>query len=135
MIECPWCGESVYIMDSVCPACRMEVLPEHLAAAEGKEMDSSELDPEADLLHEAALTDLEAAIESRFRCKNCDGQDCEIQEVAMSGTGLSKIMDIEYNHYLFVTCTDCGVVVVYNPDVLRGHRSGRISTLMDILFG
>lgn len=33
MIECPWCASSVILVNSVCPECRQEVLPEHLEAA------------------------------------------------------------------------------------------------------
>ncbi|MCJ8010813.1 zinc ribbon domain-containing protein [Paenibacillus sp. KQZ6P-2] len=39
------------------------------------------------------------------------------------------------HHFLFVSCTHCGFVEIYNPDVLRGYKSGTLSTLMDILFG
>nr|WP_248930894.1 zinc ribbon domain-containing protein [Paenibacillus hamazuiensis] len=72
---------------------------------------------------------------NKFRCSKCNHNECLTKEVSMSGTGLSKIFDIEYNHFLFVSCTNCGFVEVYNPDVLRGHTSGRLGTIMDLLFG
>lgn len=78
---------------------------------------------------------LEEQIANRFRCAKCGGLDCHTKEVAMSGTGLSKLFDIDYNHYLFVSCLQCGFVEVYNPDVLRGYRSGKLGTVLDILFG
>lgn len=53
----------------------------------------------------------------------------------MSGTGVSKIFDIEFHHYLFVSCTRCGIVEVFNPDVLRGHKSGVLGTMLDIIWG
>lgn len=53
----------------------------------------------------------------------------------MTGTGLSKIFDIQYNHYLFVSCTQCGHVEVYNPDILRGKKSGELGTILDLFFG
>lgn len=53
----------------------------------------------------------------------------------MSGSGLSKILDYDYNHFLFVSCTNCAYVEMYNPDILRGHKSGKLGTVMDILFG
>nr|WP_301539615.1 zinc ribbon domain-containing protein [Paenibacillus sp. NEAU-GSW1] len=48
----------------------------------------------------------------------CGGNECEVNEVAMTGTGLSKLFDIQYNHYLFASCLACGFVEVYNPNIL-----------------
>lgn len=78
---------------------------------------------------------IEQTIINNYRCSKCGNADCRVREVAMSGTGLSKIFDIEHNHFLFVSCTHCGFVEVYDPDVLRGHKSGTLGTIMDILFG
>ncbi|MBB6676610.1 zinc ribbon domain-containing protein [Cohnella lubricantis] len=78
---------------------------------------------------------IEEAIQSRYRCAKCLGEDCSIKEVAMTGTGLSKMFDIQHNHYLFVSCEQCGYVEVYDPDVLRGHKAGSLGTILDALFG
>ncbi|MNP82947.1 hypothetical protein D3C76_1817380 [compost metagenome] len=53
----------------------------------------------------------------------------------MTGTGLSKLLDIQHHHYLFVSCTDCGFVEVYDPNILRGKKSGEPGTSPDIFFG
>ena len=133
MVTCPWCSEQVILVGDVCPECKTEVLPEHLSyAAEINDSTGSFKVDETDVAEELSIED---RIESRFKCATCGGEDCSIQEVAMSGAGLSKVFDIDYNHYLFVSCLTCGVVVVYNPDVLRGQKSGVIGTGMDILFG
>lgn len=78
--------------------------------------------------------DLEASIRSRFKCAKCGHDQARIKEVAMTGTGLSKIFDIQHNHYLFVSCLNCGHTEVFDPTVLRGRR-GTLSTILDILFG
>jgi predicted nucleic-acid-binding Zn-ribbon protein len=52
----------------------------------------------------------------------------------MTGTGLSKLLDIQHDHYLFVSCSRCGYVEVYNPRILNSNR-GQLGTIMDILFG
>ncbi|ANE49001.1 hypothetical protein SY83_17690 [Paenibacillus swuensis] len=72
---------------------------------------------------------------NKYKCAKCKNNECLVQEVAMNGTGLSKIFDIEHHHYLFVSCTNCGSVEIYNPDILRGHKSGQKGTVLDILFG
>ncbi|MFD2611070.1 zinc ribbon domain-containing protein [Paenibacillus gansuensis] len=131
-VECPWCGNHVELVHQTCPVCLHEVLQDHLnsEADEGKEGKT----PEASL-GEADFASIEEAIQFKFKCAKCGYTECRTKEVAMSGTGLSKLLDVEYNHYLFVSCEQCGFVEVYNPDVLRGHTSGQLSTVLDILFG
>ncbi|WP_426450205.1 zinc ribbon domain-containing protein [Paenibacillus sp. S-38] len=78
---------------------------------------------------------LEDAIHEKFKCVKCSGNICYIKEVAMTGTGLSKLFDIQNNHYLFVSCQNCGYVEVYNPRVLEGKSRGQLGTVLDLLFG
>lgn len=78
---------------------------------------------------------VEDLIQSKFKCVKCGHSECLIKEVAMTGTGLSKMFDIQHNHFLFVSCEGCGYVEVYNPDVLEGKSRGQLGTIMDILFG
>ncbi|WP_276357095.1 zinc ribbon domain-containing protein [Cohnella caldifontis] len=78
---------------------------------------------------------IEEAIQERFKCSKCGGAECRTKEVAMTGTGLSKMFDIQHNHFLFVSCENCGFVEVYNPDVLEGKTRGQLGTVLDILFG
>ena len=78
---------------------------------------------------------IESMIEERFKCAKCGGTSCRTKEVAMTGTGLSKMFDIQHNHFLFVSCQGCGYVEVYNPRVLEGKSRGQLGTVMDILFG
>lgn len=78
---------------------------------------------------------IEDMIEERFVCCKCRGDLCEIKEVSMSGSGLSKMFDIQHNHFLFVSCTNCGYVEVFNPDIIRGKKSGQLGSLLDVFFG
>ncbi|WP_136604859.1 zinc ribbon domain-containing protein [Paenibacillus dokdonensis] len=129
MILCPWCGQEVELVDQVCPECKTEVLPEHLMGSNG------ETNAIGNVEADTADLDIETVIMNEFKCSKCGHDECITDEVAMSGTGISKIMDINYHHFLFVSCTHCGFVEIYNPDVLRGYKSGKLSTVMDILFG
>ncbi|OMF16462.1 hypothetical protein BK131_00155 [Paenibacillus amylolyticus] len=78
---------------------------------------------------------IEEMIERRFVCTKCRGTDCNIKEAPMSGAGLSKVFDIQHNHYLFVSCASCGYVEIFDPDVLKGKKQGQVGTILDILFG
>ncbi|MGG6310438.1 zinc ribbon domain-containing protein [Paenibacillus macerans] len=129
MIQCPWCGERVILISDVCPECKHEVLPEHLEGREGRE---SAVPGEAPDMN---FFDLEEVLQRRFKCVKCGCRDGSVNEVSMSGGGLSKILDIQHHHYLFVSCQHCGYVEIYDPVVLRGHSSSKFSTILDILFG
>jgi len=78
---------------------------------------------------------VQSAIQQKFKCAKCGGAACRIKETAMTGTGLSKLFDIQHNHFLFVSCQTCGYVEVYDPNVLSGKTSGQLGTVLDILFG
>jgi uncharacterized protein len=77
---------------------------------------------------------VEDAIKSKFKCQKCSRTACNTKELAMTGSGLSKLLDIQHNHFLFVSCMNCGYVEVYNPNVLEGKK-GQLSSVLDVLFG
>ena len=131
MIECPWCTREVVIIENVCPECKHEVLLDHQGNIifEGDE-ETEEIED-----REHTQDAIVEAIENRFKCFRCGHDHCEVNEVAMTGTGLSKLFDVQYNHYLFVSCLSCSYVEVYNPDILFKEKRGTLGTVMDILFG
>lgn len=128
MIECPWCNNQIEIQNGRCPKCKAKLYEmneddfEPVSATESTEIYMEELD-------------IEQELESNFICSKCKGTDCIVKDVAMIGAGLSKLFDIQHNHYLFVSCTSCGFVEVYDPSVLRGMKAGELGTVMDVLFG
>ena len=83
---------------------------------------------------EAVPVDVAASIQERFKCSKCGNDQARVKELAMTGTGLSKLFDIQHNHYLFVSCLHCGYTEVYDPRILGGKR-GTLSTILDVLFG
>lgn len=128
MIECPWCTKSVVIIDDICPNCRHEVL---LDRDGNPRFDA----PDDTVLEADNAVNIEQLILGKFRCAKCSTRECEVKEVAMTGTGLSKLLDVQHNHYLFVSCLHCGYVEVYNPDILAGKKSGALGTMIDLMFG
>lgn len=132
MIECPWCHEHVQLVDDICPACKQEVLQSHLNAR----LDESDVE-DLDENEEMEITDLslEEQITQQYKCIKCKHTDCRVKEVAMTGTGLSKMFDIQHHHYLFVSCLNCGYVEIYDPNVLHNKKAGSLGTILDVLFG
>jgi predicted nucleic-acid-binding Zn-ribbon protein len=128
MMECPWCGEQIEIDNGRCPACNKKL---HIAS----ETDFQSPQNEATDAETFSGMSVMEVIENSFKCSKCRGTDCSIKEVAMTGAGLSKLFDIQHNHYLFVSCLTCGFVEVFDPDVLQNQKTGRLGTVMDVLFG
>jgi predicted nucleic-acid-binding Zn-ribbon protein len=52
----------------------------------------------------------------------------------MSGTGLSRLLDIQHNRYVFASCNNCGYSEVYNLDILAG-RKDNVGNILDVIFG
>ncbi|WNR42112.1 zinc ribbon domain-containing protein [Paenibacillus roseipurpureus] len=128
------------LVNDVCPSCKQEVYHHHLNVSEKEdEVDSfDELNKqETDTWEEEELNNLslEEIISQRFSCSKCKHTECNVNEVAMTGTGFSKLFDIQHHHYLFVSCRQCGFVEVFDPDVLRGHKTGKLGSVLDTLFG
>lgn len=62
-------------------------------------------------------------------CIKCGSTNAETKEVAMTGTGLSKMFDLQHNQFTVVSCTDCGYSEFYNT------KSSEGSNLLDLFFG
>ncbi|MDD4923747.1 MAG: zinc ribbon domain-containing protein [Dehalococcoidales bacterium] len=80
------------------------------------------------------MKNIEKELESRFVCAKCRSTGAEVKSLAMSGTGLSKLLDIQHNRYVFASCNNCGFTEVYNLDILAGKRDDALN-ILDIIFG
>jgi len=79
------------------------------------------------------MKNIEKEIESRFVCAKCHSSGAEAKSLAMSGTGLSKLLDIQLNRYTFASCKNCGYTEVYNLDILAGSNDN-VGNILDIIF-
>jgi hypothetical protein len=62
-------------------------------------------------------------------CPKCGHTETDIGGIAASGTGLSKMFDVDTNHFKVVSCTNCGYSEFYREDVAGS------SNLADLFFG
>ena len=69
----------------------------------------------------------------RFVCSKCKSRGGRAKRIAASGTGLSKFFDIQHNHFVAISCHNCGYTELFNPEVLEGKR--HLGNIVDILFG
>lgn len=79
------------------------------------------------------MASVDQQLAERFRCSKCGAQQGATQRFSASGTGLSKLFDIQYKQFIVASCQNCGYAELYNPAVLEGKRN--LSTVLDVLFG
>mgnify|MGYP000053041320 CR=1 FL=1 len=60
-------------------------------------------------------------------CPKCGHGETEIDEIATSGTGLSKMFDVQNRSFKVVTCANCGYSELY-----KGTSSGN---MVDLFLG
>lgn len=75
---------------------------------------------------------LQQIFEQQFECPKCDHTGSRVDKLAMSGTGLSRFLDIQMNRFAFVSCLNCGFTEIYNLKTLEGRAD--LGDLIDILF-
>jgi len=69
---------------------------------------------------------------SEFVCARCKEQGATVQRLAMSGTGLSRLFEIQPYRYAFVSCSNCGYTEVYNLATLEDKDD--LGTFLEVLF-
>jgi len=67
-----------------------------------------------------------------FVCARCEHRGAEVERLAMSGTGFSRLLEIQPYRYAFVSCANCGYTEVYNLRTLEGKDN--LGTFLEILF-
>jgi predicted nucleic-acid-binding Zn-ribbon protein len=80
------------------------------------------------------MDDTERQIASRFVCTKCRSSGATVKSLAMTGTGISRLLDFQHNRYVFASCNNCGYSEVYNLDILKG-RKDEVGNILDIIFG
>lgn len=79
------------------------------------------------------MKDIEKEIESRFVCTKCRSNGARVKSLAMTGTGISRILDFQHNRYIFASCNNCGYTEVYNLDTLSGGKD-KVGNILDLIF-
>jgi predicted nucleic-acid-binding Zn-ribbon protein len=67
-----------------------------------------------------------------FVCARCHQHGATVERLAMSGTGISRLLEIQRYQYSFVSCTNCGYTEVYNLRTLEGKNN--LSDFLEVLF-
>lgn len=76
---------------------------------------------------------LDQELARRFVCTKCRSRGGHVKRFAATGTGLSRIFDIQHNKFVAVSCAKCGYTELFNPQILEGKSVG--TDILDLLFG
>jgi len=78
------------------------------------------------------MSKLDRELAARFVCPKCDQRGATVEHVALTGTGLSRWIDLQHRRYAGVTCSRCGFTEFYDLKVLKGHDT--LGDILDIIF-
>jgi predicted nucleic-acid-binding Zn-ribbon protein len=78
------------------------------------------------------MADLDDKLGQEFACARCGEKGAHVERVSMSGTGVSRLFEVQPYRYAFVSCANCGYTEVYNLDTLEGKDD--VGTFLEILF-
>lgn len=78
------------------------------------------------------MANAEQILGQEFVCPRCDHKQGQVEKLSMSGTGLSRLLEIQHHRYAFVSCTNCGYTEVFNLRTLEGKDN--LGTFLEILF-
>jgi predicted nucleic-acid-binding Zn-ribbon protein len=75
---------------------------------------------------------IEDLLRQKFTCPRCENNGAHVERLAMAGTGLSRLFEIQKYRYAFASCANCGYTEVYNLRTLEGKDD--LGTFLEILF-
>ena len=78
------------------------------------------------------MTNTDELLASEFVCRHCGGNGAHVERLAMSGTGISRFLEIQPYRYAFVSCKNCGYTEIFNLKILEGKDD--LGTFLEILF-
>ena len=74
----------------------------------------------------------EERLSAAFVCAKCDHQGAHVEKLSMSGTGISRLLEIQPYRYAFASCNNCGYTEIYNLKTLEGKDD--LGDILDVIF-
>ena len=59
---------------------------------------------------------IETMLAEEFTCNHCHGHGAHVERLSMSGTGLSRLFEVQPYRYAFVSCKNCGYTITRAPE-------------------
>jgi predicted nucleic-acid-binding Zn-ribbon protein len=65
---------------------------------------------------------IDQILTQEFKCPKCKHVGAHVERLAMSGTGISRFVDIQLNKYAFASCLACGFTEIYSLKILENRK-------------
>ena len=78
------------------------------------------------------MSSVEQQLSTAFVCTKCNHHGAQVNKLAMSGTGLSRLLEFQPYRYAYASCQNCGYTEVYNLQTLEGKDN--LCNFLDLLF-
>ncbi len=75
---------------------------------------------------------VEEELSAAFHCPKCNHHGAHVERLSMSGTGISRLFEIQPYRYVFASCEHCGYTEIYNLTTLEGKDD--LGDILDIIF-
>lgn len=111
-VYCPECGTKASADWSFCRSCEASL------------EDADPPDEKLLVRHDGETIDLSEYVDGEPGCPKCGHDDAEVDDIATTGTGDSRLLDIQNRRFKAVSCTRCGYTELY-----KGRRQDQILDL------
>ena len=78
------------------------------------------------------MANADQMLAEKFVCSKCGQHGAHVERLSMSGTGLSRLLEIQAYRYAFASCLNCGFTEVYNLRTLEGKDN--LGNFLEVLF-
>lgn len=75
---------------------------------------------------------VEEQLAEAYVCSKCQHRGAHVERLSLSGTGFSRLFDVQPYRYAYASCKNCGYTEVYNLHTLEGKDD--LGLFLDILF-
>ena len=62
---------------------------------------------------------LDGDLAARFVCLKCKNTGAKVKRIAVTGTGLSNLINYRHNIFIAVSCSMCGYTEFYDHEILE----------------
>jgi hypothetical protein len=114
-VYCPECGTKASADWSFCRGCEASLA------------DVEPTDEGLIVRNDGEDVDLSPFVDEETGCPKCGHTEAEVDDVATTGAGLSRLLDVQNRRFKAVSCTRCGYTEFY-----RGRRP---SEVLDLFIG
>jgi len=78
------------------------------------------------------MHDVDERLAREFVCDRCGEKGAHVERLTMSGTGLSRLFEVQLYRYACSSCDNCGYTDVFDLRVLEGKDD--VGTFPEVLF-